>query len=272
MAGSEQPGPFLVYRVETPESATFEFELAGLGTRFAAWAVDFCIVLFISLVGLAVSACFLPFLGAGPVMFALVFGFAAFELYPIVMEFRDGATIGKRIVGIHVISHDGLPIDLGQAVIRNLVRAVDFLTPLYLFGGTVSLMNRHHRRLGDLAAGTVVVRKRRSVRPSEILPPNERYNTLLEDPMLGTRLRRGLKASERDLLVSLCLRRNQLELDRRIELFRDAAAILREKFDLADDRSLSDERLVLNVTAVLLGGGKGGLLEGGAGPRKGRHL
>lgn len=246
----------LEYRIRTPENVTFEFEVAGLASRFAAWLMD---LLFLAggCVGIALALSILtPLLGAlsmaltGVSVFAFIWGYHVFFEYA-----RGGATPGKRLLGLQVISGDGLPIDFWQAMVRNLLRVVDFLSPVYLVGASSAWLDRWNRRLGDIAAGTMVVRKRRAARPEEVIAPSERYNTLQEDLALAARLRREIDGEARETLVSMCLRRNELELGARLELFGLAAAALRRKFALPADPNLSDERLVINVAAVLLGGG-----------------
>ncbi len=246
------------YFVRTPENVTFEFEPAGLASRFAAWLVDIAVLGIGSMaIMLAVSLSF-PLSGpfsmaaAGVAVFAFIWGYHVYFEYA-----RGGATVGKRLLGIQVISDDGLPLDFWQAMVRNLLRAVDFLSPVYFLGASAAFLDRWNRRLGDLAAGTIVVRKRRAARPEEVVAPSERYNTLLEDLALASRLRMGIRGEERGMLVSLCLRRHELELGARVELFGLAAEGLRRRFDLAADPRLSDERLVMNVAAVLLGAGPG---------------
>lgn len=243
----------LRYRVRTPENVTFEFEVAGLGTRCLAWLIDL-LVLAIGLLILSLLVGFLPLPAAFGQAAMMVGAFLWIWGYHIYYEYaRDGATIGKRRTGLQVISDDGLPIDLWQAVVRNLMRMVDFLSPVYFIGLTTALANRSYRRPGDFVAGTIVVRKRVLPGPEEVIAPNERYNSMLEDYALASRLRQGIRSLERETLVSLCLRRNELDLGPRLELFGLAAASLRERFALPSDPWLSDERLVLNVTAVLVG-------------------
>jgi uncharacterized RDD family membrane protein YckC len=252
----------LRYRVRTPENVFFEFEVAGLATRCLAWLIDLLILVIGSLV-IALLVGFLPlpggFRGAavGVAIFLFIWGYHIYFEYS-----RDGATIGKRKTGLQVISDDGLPIDLWQAVVRNLMRIVDFLTPVYFLGLATALAGRWYRRPGDLVAGTIVVRKRSLPGPEEVIAPNERYNSLIEDYAMAARLRQGIRSRERETLVSLCLRRNELDLGPRLDLFRLAAASLRERFPLPTDPWLSEERLVLNVTAVLVGrAGPGGGLR-----------
>jgi uncharacterized RDD family membrane protein YckC len=78
-------------------------------------------------------------------------------LYYIVCEALTGMTIGKRIVGIRVVAEDGEHVSLGAAVVRNLLRPVDGLF-FYLVGAIFALTSPHRQRLGDRAAGTLVVR------------------------------------------------------------------------------------------------------------------
>jgi hypothetical protein len=83
--------------------------------------------------------------------------FAVNWLYPVVFELLPGAaTPGKRMLGLHVLMADGLPITPAGCLIRNLLRVVDFLPLMYGFGILCVLLRRDARRLGDLAGGTLV--------------------------------------------------------------------------------------------------------------------
>jgi uncharacterized membrane protein SpoIIM required for sporulation/uncharacterized RDD family membrane protein YckC len=149
--------------VETPEHILLEFELAGLGSRAAAAIYDLVIVLGLSVlasVGFSTTH-FLPdatgawlaaFLIAS--LFAIVWGyFALFE------GLGGGRTPGKRRLGIRVIMDTGHPITFYAAAIRNVIRVVD-IQPAgsSLLGMSFVFLHPQNKRLGDLAAGTVVVR------------------------------------------------------------------------------------------------------------------
>jgi hypothetical protein len=162
-----------------------------------------------------------------------------------------GQTVGKKVVGLRTIQVNGLPISLGQAVIRNLLRVVDLLPGLYLVGGLSALLDGRGRRLGDLAAGTMVVRDRRAPTPSEVLPAAERHNRFLRDPAVALAARR-VSAPERDVMVGLGLRRDSLPLSVRRELFARLAAHLEERLGVERPASFSEEKLVLNLTAAVL--------------------
>lgn len=81
---------------------------------------------------------------------------------------------------------------------------------------------------------------------------DEKYNSLLEDAALRSRIRSRLSLQERETLLQLCLRRNELEIEPRQELFADAAAYLEERLELRREPFLSEEKFVQNIAAVAL--------------------
>jgi uncharacterized RDD family membrane protein YckC len=158
--------------IETPEQIALEFPIAGIGSRFLALAIDTLLqvalfvagfVLFVlagprllpvwSLVGPYALALFILFL------FCVYWGYFAF--FEIIWK---GQTPGKRVARIRVINESGRPINVYQAIARNLVRAIDLLPGMYAVGVVCMMVNRYSRRLGDFVAGTVVVHDRQTVR------------------------------------------------------------------------------------------------------------
>lgn len=138
---------------ETPEAIVLDFKLAGPVVRACAWAIDFIIR---SVLYVALALLFSYFGGVGTaVIFIGVFLIEWF--YPVLFEVVDGATPGKKMMGICVIHDNGTPVAWSSSLIRNLLRAVDFLPFFYGFGLVCMLFNRDFKRLGDLAAGTLVV-------------------------------------------------------------------------------------------------------------------
>lgn len=140
--------------VETPEGCHIDLRVAGLVARSRAWLADFAIRAVVYLVAAQVLA-FFDRIGFG-VMLLLVFVLE--WLYPVYFEAAwHGATPGKRACRLAVLRDDGSPIGWGEAMIRNTVRVVDFL-PFFYMAGTISMfLTRDFKRLGDLAAGTIVV-------------------------------------------------------------------------------------------------------------------
>ncbi|MCU7796253.1 MAG: RDD family protein [Candidatus Thiodiazotropha sp. (ex Myrtea spinifera)] len=138
---------------EIPEGVRLEFRLAGPIVRASAWAID---ALIRSLLYLVLSVILALFGGVG--MAILLIGFFLIEwFYPVIFELQNGATPGKRMMGILVIQDNGTPVTPAASVIRNLLRTADFLPFLYATGLVTMLINREFKRLGDLAAGTLVV-------------------------------------------------------------------------------------------------------------------
>ncbi len=128
--------------------------VAGPVPRAAAWMIDTLIRIG---VGIA-AAIVLPFMGKfGSGLFLLLL-FFLFWVYWVVFEvLRHGATPGKRVMKIRVVNRNGTPVGWSESIIRNLVRFVDWMPTAYGFGLVSVLLNRDFQRLGDMAAGTVVV-------------------------------------------------------------------------------------------------------------------
>ncbi len=164
-----------------------------------------------------------------------------------------GQTIGKRVLGLRVIDAQGLRLQFSQIVIRNLLRSVDMLPLVYLVGGVAMAVSRRGQRLGDIAANTVVVRNPRVPEPdlSQILP--DKYNSLREHPHLEARLRQRVKPEEAGIALRALLRRDELDPQARVELFRDIASHFRSlaSFPPEATESLADEQYVRNVVDVV---------------------
>lgn len=138
--------------IATPEGVDLRLSLAGPVPRAAAWLLDLLLRAGLYLVLAPLAA--LSGLGVG----LMLLGFFLIEwFYPVVFEVRSGATPGKRALGLRVVHDDGTPVGPAAALLRNLLRFVDFLPILYGFGLASMLLDRDFRRLGDLAAGTLVI-------------------------------------------------------------------------------------------------------------------
>jgi uncharacterized RDD family membrane protein YckC len=148
--------------VETPEGVTIDLRVAGPVPRSLCFAIDFGIRA-VAYLGLAIGRATLGRFGMGVLLIAF-FGLEWF--YPVLFEvYAEGATPGKRMLGLRVVHDDGVPVGWSGAMIRNLLRAVDFL-PFFYGSGLVSMLaTRDFKRLGDLAARTVVVYRETAMPP-----------------------------------------------------------------------------------------------------------
>jgi uncharacterized RDD family membrane protein YckC len=159
------------FQVLTPERVSLQYDIAGIGSRGGAVAVDSLIQIALGIVvvlGFSSSAISLvTFLGRGSALaqgfviavvaltfFAISIGY--FILFEIIWS---GQTPGKRLLGLRVLRENGYPLRPVDATIRNVVRLVDGLPLGYAVGVLVMLFNSRARRLGDFAAGTIVVRE-----------------------------------------------------------------------------------------------------------------
>lgn len=145
-----------IYSVEIPEGVELQAELAGVVPRTLAFCIDFSIRAGLLIV-VSIAAAFLGKAGDGIV---LIFFFLLEWFYPVFFElYVNGQTPGKKLFNIKVVQQDLIPIKLQSSLIRNLLRTVDFLPLLYVFGIVSMVMSTKFQRLGDLAAGTLVIYK-----------------------------------------------------------------------------------------------------------------
>lgn len=147
--------------VETPEHVVIDYEIAGLGSRGLAAIIDTLIVFALMtanlLVAMKLYSTFKVVVGAWIPLAQFVVVWGYFTLFE---GFRDGQTPGKKWMGLRVIRDTGHPITVREAGARNLLRIVDLLPPPYLLGILFIAFHPKGKRIGDLVAGTVVVRDR----------------------------------------------------------------------------------------------------------------
>src|SRR6266566_797212 len=170
MPGSRAPTvPAFARRlaIETPEHLMLEIELAGPGSRVAAAACD-AAILFVILLSVSVLLSAVParahegrWATLVSVLFVVVLFVLTWGYFLLFEAFNDGRTPGKRLTGIRVVMDTGHRLTLTAAAVRNLVRVVD-AQPLfsYLLGFGFVLFHPQNKRLGDIVAGTIVVRDR----------------------------------------------------------------------------------------------------------------
>ncbi|MDA3935777.1 MAG: RDD family protein, partial [Actinomycetota bacterium] len=168
MAASQQFARVL--EVETPESVAFRYELAGLGSRGIAAMMDLTAITLL-IIG-EVLLTLLVTLIVGAIIGESIYLFTAWALGGLIAAVfitywgyfifgdivRNGQTWGKRRLGIRVVREDGSRVTVIDSIIRNLVRVIDLMPGNYAVGIVSVLVSREARRIGDLAAGTVVIR------------------------------------------------------------------------------------------------------------------
>src|SRR5881397_3114598 len=148
--------------IETPDHVVLRYDLAGAGNRGFAALLDFLIATVIVATAILVIVLAIPVIGGAIVEAtgaALLLTLSLVWAYFILLEWLwNGQTIGKRAFGLRVITEDGSPAPFTAVLVRNLVRVADFMPVFYGVGVMVIILSPKSQRLGDLAAGTYVVR------------------------------------------------------------------------------------------------------------------
>ncbi|MDR2209101.1 MAG: RDD family protein [Azoarcus sp.] len=189
--------------IETPEGVSIRLRLAGPVPRALAWLTDFLIFAFAWLV----TGIFLGSSGDFGFGIWLIIAFLLTWFYPVLFEvYAQGATPGKKMLGLVVLQDDGVPVGWSASMVRNLLRTVDFLPLFYAFGLCSMFLNRDFKRLGDIVAKTIVVHRDKP-RLAQKLP----QANALPLPV-------WLSSSEQQLIVAFADRVPRLTPDRAQEL------------------------------------------------------
>lgn len=140
--------------ITTPEGVELELQLAGLGSRFIAQSIDLLIKAAL-IVLIAISLSVFDLTGVAIMLPAFLLVLYA---YDVVFEtFGNGRTPGKRATRLRVVRAGGEPVDFMSSAIRNVLRLIDGLPTSYVPGMISILATKRNQRLGDLAAGTIVI-------------------------------------------------------------------------------------------------------------------
>ena len=241
-------------RIRTPEGIVFAHRLAGPLPRCFAWLVDASVIISLSMGvprGLGLFSRVNEDLSTG---LMVVSYFVISTGYHIALEwFWRGQTLGKRLCKLRVADAEGLRLGFHQVVMRNLVRFVDQLPLFYLVGGAACLVNLHAQRLGDLAAGTVVIHLPKHAEPDLDQLLAGKFNSLRQHPHLEARLRQRVSPDEARLALQALVRRDELEPAARVTLLADLAEHFKAlvTFPAEDTESMPDEQYVRNVVDIL---------------------
>jgi uncharacterized membrane protein SpoIIM required for sporulation/uncharacterized RDD family membrane protein YckC len=258
--------------VETPEHVVLQLELAGLGSRMAAAIWDLLVLLLmLSLVSVAstiITTLAESVAGWAGAVFVLVLFLVSWGYFALFEALAGGRTPGKRRIGIRVVMDTGHPITFPAAMIRNLVRLVDIQpVPSYFVGLLFVFFHPQHKRLGDLVAGTIVVRDRaEDVALSAPAPAARRTETLDAGPPV-------LSEEEFRLLEQFITRLEELGPDVRRRFAAEVAARLGERFPDRDPRpeafliGLYGDELVKRRAKTAARHGAGGVAASGTAER-----
>lgn len=210
--------------IDTPEGVPLELTLAGIGSRCAAQLIDYVFQAVI-LIALAVVLRYGVGIGSGTSALAGAFWavgfFGVFWGYDVAFEvLNSGRTPGKAMNGIRVVLESGAPVAFGTSAVRNVLRIIDILPFAYLVGMTAIQVTSRNQRLGDLAAGTLVIRDARN------LPPELKISPSVQPPAWDTS---AIDPQDLDAVATFLSRRGTLAAGARIQIAAELAGRLRPK-------------------------------------------
>jgi uncharacterized RDD family membrane protein YckC len=248
-AGARDEGLDTAVRLVTPERIVFQYPLAGPFRRLCAYLIDL-VVIFLILVAMRMLVLLLTLGAPGGTGLYLVATFVLIWSYGSGCEgLFNGQTPGKRLMGIRVVSDRGVPITGAQAAIRNLVGVVDGIAPFaYLPGLASMVLTRRFQRLGDLAAGTMVVVETRRRRIRLVRVGGAEVEAVL--PWLPLRVAAGPEMAR--ALSDYVRARERFSRARREEMAEALARPLRRRHGLPDGSS-NDAVLCAFYHRVFLG-------------------
>lgn len=227
------------YRLHTPEQVDITYTVAGLGSRFSALLIDTLIQ------GLLLLVLFASFLSSlikdGDLsegylaLFIIVVSVVVFGYFFIFELLLRGKTPGKALMKIRVVRMDGRAADVPGILLRNLVRLIDFLPACYSVGVITMFIHKESRRLGDLAAGTIVIVERKQDSLTKILAE--------QDGIVNTALSNQEYAVLRDFFA----RRQNLTEEARARLALSIASPLYAAWQATEEEKQDPERFLYRV-------------------------
>jgi uncharacterized RDD family membrane protein YckC len=236
-------------RLVTPERVEFRYPLAGPFRRAISYLIDMVVLIVMLILGIFVTTLITLGTPTGvglylTLMFVLTWGYGGF-----CEGFFNGQTVGKKVVGIRVMTTEGVPITGTQAAIRNLIGAVEGPLPfLYMTGLTSMFLTSRFQRLGDLAAGTMVVVEEPRLNSKVPRVEPETIAKLL--PFLPLHVSAGSEMAR--ALSDYVRHRVRFGRDRREEIARHLARPLRERHALPE-QATSDAILCAYYHRLFLG-------------------
>ena len=232
--------------IETPEQTSLEFPLAGIGSRFLAIALDTLLQMasFLILILIATAALWADFtgiMGKQWVVATLIFiaFLVQFGYYAFFETLWNGQTPGKRWTHLRVIKDDGRSISPYDAILRNLLRIVDALPTLYATGVITMLISQENKRVGDYAAGTVVIHEK------PLLEANSIWKTGASPaPSLAIHPSAQLTVNELELVETFLERRLNLDVETRRSMARQIAERLGQRLDVPGEARPDSEKFL----------------------------
>lgn len=203
--------------VETPEGTDLQAELVGLVPRALAYGLDLLVR-----IGIMFGLSIVLALTGGKLGGLWLLAYFLLEWgYPVAFEvYRNGQTIGKKSFNIRVVNEDLTPVQFGPSLVRNLLRTADILPFFYVFGAASICLTKKFQRLGDLAAGTVVIHVQ-----------NPQYDTAALDGVVPVTPVMALDDAQQTAFINFALNRGNLSQARQIEIAQIIQSVIPERIE-----------------------------------------
>lgn len=236
--------------ITTPELVAIRLWPAGWGSRFGAFLIDLLLIVLLASAAAVLALQWLPtsigHFVAISAQFVIIWG------YHLFFELRwQGQSPGKRLYLLRVVDERGLPLSWPQSLVRNAVRLLDLLPFAGGCGALCMVLDPHRRRLGDLAAGTLVVDERPLQTPPLRADVARRHNSL-DTPRIRRLIAHRLDSEQRAFLATSCQRAEALTAEARFACMQAAATYFRQQLALPAEEHLSDENMLRALAAIAL--------------------
>lgn len=264
--------------IETPEQVAIRFPLAGIGSRFLAVLADSCIQMTaFAVLGLLLLLVFASapktadaivheigdkWLMAGGILLNFLLYWGYFTLFE---AFWNGQTPGKKICKLRVIRDSGRQITFFESMTRNFLRIVDEMPGIYAVGVITMLCNRQNKRLGDLAAGTLVIHERAAEIPtwSGVGERTITASVFSQEPtpqVIGPQLVdlpadavTRLSADDLNVIDRFFARAIDIDIERRAQLSGRLAQQMTARMGIDMPEGVSAERMLESIAHILRG-------------------
>ena len=243
-----------IIEIKTPEGVSFPLYPASPLLRSAALMVDFICIM------VAINAVMIPVRMIASISEDTANGLAilavfilAFGYYIIIEWFWDGRSVGKKLFHLRIIDQQGLKLSFPQVLLRNLLRVVDALPLFYVAGGLASMLTSRWQRLGDLAAGTLVIREYKIAEPDLSIILADKYNSFRDYPYFAAKARSSVTPHEAALIFDFLQRRDNFNDDVRIDLCAQLANYFKALVEFPHEalENISNERYLRNLADIV---------------------
>lgn len=235
--------------IRTPENLVIEYELAGIGSRTIAMSIDTMIQLLIMLILVILfsrvdykytASVSSNWIIAGNILLIFLNYWGYFVIFEMLMK---GRTPGKKIAGLRTIRENGQPITFMNSFIRNLFRVIDYVVGIFFI-----IFSKRYKRIGDYAAGTVVIKEMKLKKKSKKSARNftiEQISNKINDSNYVNYIR--ITNKEYTVLKKFLARKKKMTKDSRVAMTKNLAQYFRNKVQDETLRKMNDEDFIQYV-------------------------